>query len=87
MLNNLKGIYWRDKAWERVVELEDRLLLLDPGAVGERRDRGSALVAGGDYGRGLADWERYLSEQPDAPDREEIRGQLRKLRLKLSELN
>lgn len=87
MLNNLKGIYWRGKAWGRVVEVEDRLLLLDPGVTGERRDRGSALVAGGEYGRGLADWERYLAEQPDAPDREEIRDQLRKVRLKLSELN
>ena len=87
MLNNLKGIYWRDKAWARVVEVEDRLLLLDPAAAAERRDRGSALVAGGDYGRGLADWERYLAEQPDAPDRDEVRGRLRKLRLKLSELN
>ena len=87
MLNNLKGIYWRDRAWERVVAVEDRLLLLDPAAAAERRDRGSALVNRGDYGQGLADWERYLSDWPDAPDRDKVRGQLRKLRLKLSQLN
>jgi regulator of sirC expression with transglutaminase-like and TPR domain len=87
MLNNLKGIYWRARAWDRVVAVEDRLLRLDPGAAGERRDRGSALVAGGEYGRGLADWERYLADRPDAPDHDEILGRLRRLRRRLAELN
>ena len=39
------------------------------------------------YRRGLADWERYVTEFPDAPDNAEMRGHLRHIRQKLSELN
>ena len=87
MLNNLKGIYWQREDWTRVVAVIDRLLVLTPGAAAERRDRGLALAQLGDYRRGLADWERYLTEVPNAPDGERVRGHLRRVRQKLAELN
>ena len=87
MLMNLKGIYWRRKDWSRAAGVGDRLLVLDPAAAGERRDRGVALAHLGDLGRGIADWERYLVEQPDARDGEQVRRQIRAARLKLAELN
>lgn len=87
MLTNLKGIYWRRKDWVRAAAVADRLLVLDPGAAGERRDRGLARAQLGDLRRGVADWERYLAEQPKAADAEQVRRQVRRARLKLAELN
>jgi regulator of sirC expression with transglutaminase-like and TPR domain len=87
MLANLKGIYWQRQAWGRVVGVIDRLLVLDPKAAGEWRDRGLAWTNLGEIRRGLVDWERYLTEFPNAADHEAVKGQLRKARQKLAQLN
>jgi regulator of sirC expression with transglutaminase-like and TPR domain len=87
MLANLKGIYWRTEQWEKAARVSDHLIVLDPAAGTERRDRGIALAKAGHYQRGLADWERYLTEFPKAPDHTEMRGHLRRVRQKLAELN
>jgi regulator of sirC expression with transglutaminase-like and TPR domain len=87
MLANLKGIYWRTEQWERAARISDHLIVLDPASGTERRDRGIALAKAGEYQRGLADWERYLTDFPDAPDHAEMRGHLRRVRQKLAELN
>ena len=87
MLRNLKGIYWQREEWEKAVEIVNRLLVLEPTAGGEWRDRGIALAHLGDFRRGLADWERYLTDFPNAPDGEKVRGQLRRVRQRLSQLN
>ena len=87
MLTNLKGIYWQREAWDRVVGVIDRLLVLDPKAGEEWRDRGLAWTNMGELQRGLGDWERYLTEFPNATDHEAVKGQLRKTRQKLAQLN
>jgi regulator of sirC expression with transglutaminase-like and TPR domain len=87
LLANLKGSYWRREAWGKVVRVIDRLLVLDPEAGGEWRDRGIAWNNLGDIHRGLADWERYLTDFPSAPDHEQVRVQLRRVRQKLAQLN
>ena len=87
MLANLKGIYWQREAWGRVVGVIDRLLVLDPKAAGEWRDRGVAWTKLGEIRRGLVDWERYLTEFPNAADHEAVKGHLRKARQKLAQLN
>ena len=87
MLRNLKGIYWQREEWEKAVEIVDRLLVLEPTTGEEWRDRGIALSSLGDFRRGLADWERYLTDFPNAPDGEKVRGQLRRVRQRLSQLN
>lgn len=87
MLANLKGVYWRREAWDRVVGVIDRLLVLDPKAAVEWRDRGLAWSNMGEVRRGLVDWERYLTEFPNATDHEAMKGQLRKARQKLAQLN
>jgi regulator of sirC expression with transglutaminase-like and TPR domain len=87
MLANLKGIYWRSEQWDKAARVSDHLISLDPAAGTERRDRGIALAKAGQYQRGLADWERYLTDFPDAPDNAEMRGHLRRMRQKLAELN
>lgn len=87
MLANLKGAYWRRQEWDRVVSAIDRLLVLDPRAATEWRDRGVAWSNLGEVRRGLGDWERYLTEFPDAEDHETVKGQLRRARQKLAQLN
>jgi len=87
ILNNLKGAYWRREAWRKVVGVIDRLLVLTPEAGGEWRDRGVAWTSLGDFSRGLADWERYLTRFPNASDHEKVRTQFRRLRQKLAQLN
>ena len=87
MLSNLKVSYWRREEWDKVVAVIDRLLVLNPGAGAERRDRGAALCNRGEITRGLADWERYLAEFPDAPDHDQVKGQLRRVRHRLARLN
>ena len=87
MLANLKRLYWQREAWDRVVGVIDRLLVLDPKAAGEWRDRGLAWSNMGEVRRGLVDWERYLTEFPNAADHEAVKGHLRKARRKLAQLN
>ncbi|HET7874204.1 MAG TPA: tetratricopeptide repeat protein [Methylomirabilota bacterium] len=87
ILANLKGIYWRREQWAKAVAIIDRLLVLDPEAGSERRDRGAALASMGDYRRGLVDWERYLVEFPNAADHEKVKVQLRRVLQKLAQLN
>jgi regulator of sirC expression with transglutaminase-like and TPR domain len=87
MLANLKGAYWRREEWDRVVGTIDRLLVLDPKAATEWRDRGVAWSNLGEVRRGLGDWERYLTEFPDAEDHETVKGHLRRARQKLAQLN
>ena len=56
MLANLKGVYWRREAWDKVVGVIDRLLVLNPASAVERRDRGAAWSNMGRLERGAADW-------------------------------
>jgi regulator of sirC expression with transglutaminase-like and TPR domain len=87
LLNNLKGSHWRREAWEKVVRIIDHLIVLNPDSGAEWRDRGVAWSNQGDARRALADWERSLTSVPDAPDREQVRGQLRRVRHSLARLN
>ena len=87
ILTNLKGVYWRRDDWRQVVRVIDRLLVLDPEAGGEWRDRGMAWSSLGDLRRGLADWEHYLTQFPNASDHEQVRSELRRARQKLAQLN
>jgi regulator of sirC expression with transglutaminase-like and TPR domain len=87
MLGNLKGAFWQRQEWDRVVGAIDRLLVLDPKAATEWRDRGVAWSNLGEVRRGLGDWERYLTEFPDAEDHETVKGHLRRARQKLAQLN
>jgi regulator of sirC expression with transglutaminase-like and TPR domain len=87
MLSNLKAIYWHRKAWDRVVGVIDRLLVLDAKAGEQWRDRGLAWGRLGEIGRGVQDLQHYLSEFPGAADRETVIGHLRQARQQLGQLN
>ncbi len=87
VLANLKQIYWRRQAWQKVVSVIDRLLVVTPEAAAEWRDRGVAWSRLGEFRRGLADWERYLTDFPNAADHEEVRAELSRVRRSLARLN
>jgi regulator of sirC expression with transglutaminase-like and TPR domain len=87
MLNNLKAVYCKREAWAKALDVIDRLLVVDPDAIGDVRDRGTVLVHLGECRRGLADWERYLTTCPQASDAESVRQRLRRVRQALASLN
>ncbi|WP_176343216.1 SirB1 family protein, partial [Paraburkholderia bryophila] len=68
MLNNLKAIYLQTERWQRLLAVQQRLVVLLPGQLDEVRDRGFAY-ARLDYLRpALEDLEMYLEECPEAVD-------------------
>ena len=72
-LRNLKMIYSEHERWERLLGIQERLVILLPDSIEEIRDRG-LIFAQLEYLRpALADMHRYLSEVPEAEDASDIR--------------
>lgn len=65
MLRNLKEIHRGQRDWQRMVAVEDRLLVLLPGAWEEYRDRGLARAELGHVPSALSDLETYLARVED----------------------
>lgn len=72
MLNNLRGVYLHRGEMLQTIAVLDRVLLLDPEDLGARRDRGLLSLRFGDPEQGIADLERYLVLEPEAPDHDAI---------------
>jgi regulator of sirC expression with transglutaminase-like and TPR domain len=87
MLANLKGIYTARGDWPRALRTLDRLLLVCPAALAERRDRGLVHVRLGHPRAAIRDWEAYLAGAPSAEDAGRVRHELRALRQALAALN
>jgi regulator of sirC expression with transglutaminase-like and TPR domain len=68
MLTNLKHIYAQQGEWERALAAIERLLLLQPDALAELRDRGLVHLHRGDLRACRRDLRRYLELAPQAPD-------------------
>jgi regulator of sirC expression with transglutaminase-like and TPR domain len=80
MLRNLKSIYLQTERWQRLLGIQQRLVILLPHSIEEVRDRGFAY-ARLDYLRpALEDLEHYLDERPDADDAAVVESQLQELR-------
>lgn len=72
-MRNLKMIYSEDERWERLLGIQERLVILLPESSEEIRDRG-LIFAQLEYVRpAIADLHRYLSERPGAEDAADIR--------------
>lgn len=87
MLLNLKGIWFSRKEWGRALAMVERLLLIDPAALGEVRDRGIVHARLGAWAEAARDIEAYLRARPDAPDAETVRHHLRAVRQALASRN
>jgi regulator of sirC expression with transglutaminase-like and TPR domain len=79
MLRNLKEIFSSQADWERLVLVMDRLIVLNPEALFEVRDRGLALIELGQKERALKDLLRYVEELPNATDAVAVRQRLASL--------
>jgi regulator of sirC expression with transglutaminase-like and TPR domain len=76
MLTNLKQIYVSREDWPRAVRTVDALLVVDPGATREYRDRGMLRFRAGDLRRARADFEHYLTMAAEIADAGAIREQI-----------
>ena len=79
ILGNLKAIYLQQRDAVRVLRTMERILLLFPDALGERRDRGILYYQLGRLAEARHDLEVYLRNAPNAPDAARIRQLLDRL--------
>ncbi|HEX8721287.1 MAG TPA: transglutaminase-like domain-containing protein [Pyrinomonadaceae bacterium] len=87
MLGNLKAVYVRAQLFRRALAAVDRLLLLDPSDLEERRDRGMLLAQLGRNAEAIAETQSYLNLATDASDAEAVREQLKKMQVRQAMLN
>lgn len=80
LLRNLKEIHRTAEDWSRALAVQQRLVILLPGAAEERRDRGLFRAELGCPGDAAADLQAYLDAEPQAEDAVAIRERLRELR-------
>jgi regulator of sirC expression with transglutaminase-like and TPR domain len=79
-LRNLKEIHSAQEDWSRLVAVQDRLIVLQPDAWVEYRDRGLAQAAQGAGGPAVADLEIYLAHAGDAQDIDIMAERVQQLR-------
>ena len=69
LLRNLKEIHRGAQDWRRLLQVQERLVVLLPQAWEERRDRGLAYADLGHDAAAARDLSDYLEHAPDASDR------------------
>jgi regulator of sirC expression with transglutaminase-like and TPR domain len=84
MLRNLKEIHKTQEDWQRLIAVEDRLIVLQPEAWSEYRDRGLAWAVQGRAERAVPDLEKYLERAEDANDLDAVAKRLAQLRREIS---
>lgn len=87
MLRNLKSLFVEQEQWQRFLEVQQRLVILLPDEISERRDRGLAYANLDCPLAALEDLEAYLNERPYAEDADELRDKLPGLREASRRLN
>jgi regulator of sirC expression with transglutaminase-like and TPR domain len=73
MLRNLKEIFRSQEDWPRMLQVQDRLVVLLPEVWTERRDRGLVHAELGQVHEALQDLRVYLDAAPSAPDTAALR--------------
>lgn len=68
MLRNLKEIFRSQEDWPRLLAVLERLVVLLPQDMHERRDRGLVHAELGNAGQALSDLQAYLEAEPLAAD-------------------
>lgn len=86
-LRNLKNIYRYDKDWKRLLDVQQRLVILLPEESDELRDRAAAYAQLDCPHAAIDDLEAYLAARPAAKDRAAIGEQIKMLRQTVRRLN
>jgi regulator of sirC expression with transglutaminase-like and TPR domain len=87
LLRNLKGIYAQAGLYRRALSIIERILLVAPDAIEERRDRGVLLAQLGRYSEAINDVQAYLKRAASPPDAERVKEELQKMQTQLARLN
>lgn len=87
MLRNLKALFAEPPHWKRFLNVQQRLVILLPNEIAERRDRGLAYANLDCPQAALQDIEAYLANCPDANDADALRQRLPELRAATRKLN
>jgi regulator of sirC expression with transglutaminase-like and TPR domain len=87
MLRNLKALFAEQPHWAQFLNVQQRLVLLLPDEVVERRDRGLAYANLDCPQAALQDLQAYLDQCPQASDAEAVRQKLPELRAAIRRLN
>jgi regulator of sirC expression with transglutaminase-like and TPR domain len=87
MLRNLKALFMEQRQWKQVLGVQERLVILLPDDIAERRDRGLAFAHLECPQAALQDLEAYLAERPHADDADALRARLPKLRSASKRIN
>ena len=80
MLNNLKTIYLKSHTYEKSLAMVDMMLLADPDAVEQYRDRGILKVQLRRFDAAVRDFEQYVKGAPNSKDRPQVEEHLKELR-------
>jgi regulator of sirC expression with transglutaminase-like and TPR domain len=87
VLGNLKAVYIQAQLFRRALSAVERILLLNPHDLEERRDRGMILAQLNRFNEAITEAQTYLNLSPDASDAEAVREQLKKMQLRQAMLN
>jgi len=87
VLGNLKAVYVQAQLFRRALAAVERILLINPHDLDERRDRGMILAQLGRMPQAIAETQSYLNLAPDAMDADAVREQLKKMRIRQAMLN
>jgi regulator of sirC expression with transglutaminase-like and TPR domain len=87
LLTNLKGIYAQAQLYRRALAVVERILVVAPHAVSERRDRGVLLAQLDRPHEAARDVQTYLNLNEQAPDAESVREHLKKIKMRIAMLN
>ncbi len=87
VLGNLKAVYAQAQLFRRALSTVERILLLNPHDIEERRDRGILLAQLGRLPEAIAETQTYLNRTTDAPDAEAVREQLKRMKLRQAMMN
>ena len=87
LLGNLKAVYVNAQLYARALAAVERIMLVAPHDLEERRDRGMLLAQLGRYAEAVADTQAYLNLSPDAEDADAVREQLKKMQARQAMLN
>ncbi len=87
MLRNLKALFAEHPHWKQFLNVQQRLVILLPDDLAERRDRGLAYANLDCPQAALQDLEAYLRQCPQATDADSLRQRLPELRAATRKLN
>ena len=87
MLRNLKAVYAEEPHWKEFLNVQQKLVILLPDEIEERRDRSLAYANLDCPNAALQDIEAYLAQCPQATDAELLRMRLPELRAASRKIN